>query len=362
MRITGIIREALASAWAAKVSSLLIAIVSAAMCFAALATVGQTAANQAAVQAKLEGAGARVLIVRDMSGQGFINNRTLASVARLSSVERAIALGMPFDSTNGRIGPGGTLVTTWPLHGDLAQAITLVRGRWPLPGEALITATAQARLGLAEPIGYLAWGTNQYPIVGSYVPVPGFEDFATGAVVNDNAVEAGTELRVIIDSISAAGITQSAVLGILAPADAGSVSVQSPLGLAELSQVVGTQLAGFGRNLLWLILGVGGLFVAAVVLADVLVRRRDLGRRRTLGATRGGLTALVVVRAGVCALVGVVIGVVAGWVVTARIGQAPGLDFAVAVGVLATLTAAIVAVLPAMYAARVDPVRVMRTP
>lgn len=61
--------------------------------------------------------------------------------------------------------------------------------------------------------------------------------------------------------------------------------VESPTGLAELTQAVGGQLAGYGRSLLLLILGVGAFFVGTVVLSDILIRRRDLGRRRTLGAT-----------------------------------------------------------------------------
>ena len=72
----------------------------------------------------------------------------------------------------------------------------------------------------------------------------------------------------------------------------------------------------FGRSLLLIILAVGGFFVASVVLADVLVHGRDLGRRRTLGAAR----------------------------------------------VLAILAAVAAAVLPAIFAAVRDPVRVLRTP
>ena len=362
MRLTAIIREALTSAWASKVPSILVAVVSAAMCFVALMTVGQTAANQAAVQASLAGAGGRTLIVRDMTGLGFINERTLSVVNGLSSVDTAIAVAMPFDSTNGRLGPGGTLVTTWPVYGDLSSAVKLLLGRWPAPGEALITASAQAAMGLVAPTGFLAHGTDQYPIVGLYAPLDGFDDFATGAVVNANSAIPANELRVVIGNISAAAATQSAVLQILAPSDPGGVSIQSPLGLSELSQTVGSQLAGFGRSLLLLILGVGGLFVAAVVLADVLVRRRDLGRRRTLGVTRADLVSLVTLRAAVSALIGAVIGSVAAVVVTSRIGYASSVGFATAIAILATLTAAIAALAPAAYAANTDPVRVMRTP
>jgi len=306
-------------------------------------------------------AGGRTLIVRDTSGLGFINQRTLKAVTDLSSVQTAVAVGLTFDATNGRIGPGGTLVSTWPISGDLTTAVRLLAGRWPQPGEALITATAQTDLGLVAPSGYLVHGHDQYPIVGEYAPLDGFEDMS-GAVINDSFASPAGQLRVVIASISQAGSTQSAVLGILAPADAGGVSITSPLGLSQLSQAVDGQLAGAGRSLMLMILGVGGLFVAVVVLADVLIRRRDLGRRRTLGITRADLTCLVTFRAAAAALVGAIIGSGVGMIACTRIGQVPGVDFGAAVAIMATLTAAIAAVIPAAWAAQLDPVQVMRTP
>lgn len=138
--------------------------------------------------------------------------------------------------------------------------------------------------------------------------------------------------------------------------------VESPTGLAELTQAVGGQLAGYGRSLLLLILGVGAFFVGTVVLSDILIRRRDLGRRRTLGATRADLTALVTVRTITPAAIGALVGSLAASVVNASAGYPAPLDFTVAVAVLAVLTASLGALLPAGYAARRDPVNIMRTP
>nr|MCW1079641.1 hypothetical protein [Streptococcus anginosus] len=76
--------------------------------------------------------------------------------------------------------------------------------------------------------------------------------------------------------------------------DPAKLIIRSSVSQAKQGVAVTGQVAGMGRALLILILGVGALFIAAVVLADVLIRRRDLGRRRTLGITRGGLVALVI--------------------------------------------------------------------
>lgn len=363
MRLRSLLKEAAASAWAAKIPALLVAVVAAAMCFAALFTVGANAANQAAVQSSLATAGARTLIVRDATGdQGFINNRTLAAVDALSTTQTSIAVGLAFDSVNGRIGNGGTLVTTWPVHGNLSAAVHLIAGRLPQPGEAIISTPAQTNLGLAEPVGFLSSGTTQYPIVGAFTSVAPFDDMATGAILNANNTATATELRVVIDSIADAPATQTAVLGILAPTDPTKVSLQSPRGLAALTDQVAAQLASHDQATLLLILAVGGLFVAAVVLSDVLVRRRDLGRRRTLGSTRSDLATLVTIRATIPATAGALVGAGAALIATSQTGYQPPLSFAAAIAVLAIITAAAAAIAPAAYAARVDPVKVMRTP
>ena len=363
MRARSLLREAWASAWASKVPTALVAIVVATMCFVALSTVGKAAANEDQIRQRLEAAGARRLSVTDTREGGFINPRTLALVGTLSSVDASVGVGVPYDVTNGRIGPGGTRVAAFPILGDVGQIGRLLRGRWPQPGEALVTVSAQQRLGLAEPVGYVATpDKTSYPIVGAIEVVAPFDDMAQSIIVNAAGEPTARELRVVISSIPDVVATQKAILAILAPADPQGVSIESPAGLAETAQQLGGQLAGFGRSLLLLILGVGAFFVATVVLSDVLVRRRDLGRRRTLGATRADLTTLVTLRTLVPALAGAVLGTGIAAIVNARTGYPTPLVFATAGGVLAVLTALLAALPPATYAAHRDPVNVMRTP
>ena len=100
---------------------------------------------------------------------------------------------------------------------------------------------------------------------------------------------------------------------------------------------------------------------AIVVLADVLIRRRDLGRRRTLGIGRADLVLLVAVRTAAPAVLGAVVGAGTGYAVVVGQGGALGLDFVAGVAVLAALTAVVASLLPAAFAAFRDPVRVMRT-
>lgn len=89
---------------------------------------------------------------------------------------------------------------------------------------------------------------------------------------------------------------------------------------------------------------------------------RDLGRRRTLGITRADLAGIVTLRALATGIAGALLGCVTGWLANLGTGFGTPVDFTVAVGVLATLVAGVAALPPALYAARLDPVTVMRTP
>ncbi len=94
----------------------------------------------------------------------------------------------------------------------------------------------------------------------------------------------------------------------------------------------------------------------------VLVRQRDLGRRRALGADRPTIITLVVTRTLIAATLGALAGTAAAVVITTSSGVRAPAGFIGAVAILALLTAAIAAIPPAAIAAYRDPVAVLRTP
>lgn len=364
MRLGSLLREVLATTWSAKVGSTLMTLVVAGMCFAAIATVGRSASAAAEVTARLEQAGARTLTVVDLTNKGFINRTTVAAIAAIDTVESANGVGAPFDSVNGAVGTGGLRVPTWTLAGDPGSAVEVVRGRTPRPGEAIVSLRTQRRLLLEEPVGFLSTveAGQQFPIVGAYRAAPSLSKLDDGAVVNLSGrdFERKRELVVVIDRTAAASATVQAVMSILAPPEQDDAAVESPTSLANTARDLERDLAVEGRAMLLLILAVGGLFIAAVVLADVLVRRRDLGRRRTLGVTRADLVAMVTTRCLVTGVLGAGAGCVGGIVVNGSIGYPTPALFALGVGALGVLVAAVAALPPAFYAARLDPVEVMR--
>ena len=75
MNLRTLLREAVTAARTSPVPSALVLLVVAAMCFAAVATVGRQAATEAAVAAELSGPGARVLTVTDTGGGVAVDQR-----------------------------------------------------------------------------------------------------------------------------------------------------------------------------------------------------------------------------------------------------------------------------------------------
>lgn len=366
MRMLVLLREALATTWAAKVPAALVTFLVATMCAATLATVGRTAAAEAQLLERLDSAGSRVLVVQDARTSELITPTIVDQAAGLSTSERAVGTLAPVDVVNGVIGQGGTRLPAWGVHGDLADVATLTAGRWPGPGEAVISQSAMRQLGLSEPVGWAALASttlvNDWSIVGAYTAREPFTDYGTGLLYPAPPGRTLDALHVVLTDAKTAQATQSQVLRLIDPPQLDALTITSPVSLAQLQESVTGDLATFGRTLLLGVLGGGALLVAIVTLADVLVRRADLGRRRALGATRGTIVTLVVLRTLAPALLGAALGITAGLITAYRLGAIPPWQFSAGTLILALLAAIAAAVPPALYAATRDPVTILRTP
>ncbi|GAA4883411.1 hypothetical protein AVL62_06000 [Serinicoccus chungangensis] len=368
MRWVLVVREAAATAWASKVPSALVGLLVAVMCAATIATVGRTAAAEQQLTDRLDEAGSRVLAVADARGEGLLPPTVVDQASTLSTVERGVGTLIPVDVVNGVIGQGGTRVPAWGVHGDLAAVADLQAGRWPGPGEAIVTDTAMTQLGMADPFGWVALAStsevDDWSVVGTFTPRDPFGDYAAGVLYVAPADQPVDTLQVVLTDAAAAQTTQASVLALVEPPTPDAVTITSPVSLADLQAQVTGDLAAFGATLLLGVLGGGALLVAIVVLADVLVRRKDLGRRRALGATRATIITLVIGRTLAPAILGAALGVAAGLALAARLGQdtIPPADFTTGTATLALIAATTAAIPPALYAATRDPVRILRTP
>lgn len=363
MKMWMLIREAAIAARVALVPSALVILVVAAMCLASVVTVGRQAATEAALAERLSGPTARTLTITDTGSTGALTGPVITSMTNLHHTQAVIARGAPVDAINGALGAGSPRVAVTEILGTPTSAITLTVGRMPGPGEVIVSDTTATTLGLEQPAGYLeSTDGRQWSIVGGFEAITPFEELEDLAVAGADPTNQ-TPARQIHVTVADRDHVQQVTLAALALADLDPqrTHVARPAALDEANQAITGQIVGLGRSLLLLILGVGAFFVAIVVLADVLIRRRDLGRRRTLGITRPDLITLVTLRTGMPALLGATLGTTAGALIISPTAPVP-IVFCTAVATLALTTAATAAIPPALYAATRDPVEVMRTP
>lgn len=275
MTLRILLRESISAARASRVPTLLVALVVAAMCFTAVATVGRQAAVEAAVAAELTGAQSRTLTVTDATSSAVLDIPTVALLSTLSGTEAVLARDLPVDAVNGALGPGSTRVAVVGIHGTVDSALQITRGRLPGADEVVIPEPMLRTLGLQAPIGYLeAADGTQWAIVGSFAPIPPFTDLATMAVTlpgpTPRAIAGGgvayQQVRVVAASVADVPAVQNATLGLIA-ANPTEISVTSARAAAASEMVTG-QLSGFGRTLLLLILGVGALTCSSVAVTS----------------------------------------------------------------------------------------------
>jgi putative ABC transport system permease protein len=167
---------------------------------------------------------------------------------------------------------------------------------------------------------------------------------------------------VTTDARVVAAVTDT-IRPLISAVDPSAVSITDSEALASLRGTVQDQLGAFGGTLAAGVLTLTGLLVAIVQIALVLLRRKDFGRRRALGATRGLIIALVLIQAVCLAVAGATLGVTASVVALTAIGDPlPGLDYTVAVVALAVCVSVAAAIFPAILASRRDPIKELRVP
>ena len=128
-----------------------------------------------------------------------------------------------------------------------------------------------------------------------------------------------------------------------------------------------------------LTLAIGGVGLANIMLVSVTQRTREIGMLKSIGATRRAILAQFLLEAVAIVTVGGIIGVAAGWAVTTVLGSLPLLgplfhqtngagDIRLRISTFAVVTSTallesiglIAGLLPAIKAARLDPIEALR--
>lgn len=358
-----VIREALASSLAQPVASLLTLVMVVAMCAGIVLTTGRTVGTEQSVLATVDSVGTRSLVVR-AEAQAGLTSDVLERISRLSGVQWAAAFSDASDVDNSRIAEGEKVALRSVWSSDLGK-LGIDAGRFP-PGSAWASEGALASLGLPGGTGSVSTdGGAEVDVVGTAASYEHLSVIGESVLVPMPPSTIGSVGYVIViasEPETVRPLTRS-IGPLLAPTNPEGITVTTSARYADLRAVLEGTLGGFGRGLVILIAGAGAILVGATQYGLVQMRRKDFGRRRALGATRGLIVLLVVCQVLLVATVGALLGTLGSAVLLVIGGHPlPSVEFLVATGTLAIVVAVLAALLPAQRAASRDPQHELRVP
>ena len=366
-RLVALLVDSVVGALAQPLATSTMAFVVLVVCASALVTTGQAAVAEQQVVARIDGTGARLLTVVDESGSGQIVAAGLSVVGAVDAVDWVLGLGVVTDVRNAAYPTDERAVASRPVYGRLPTELAIVAGRAPEVGEAVAGRAAAAALHLADGVGSVvaADGSSTVPVVGIVAgtgPLARLDE--TVLVASEESADAVVRTVYLMARDAADVSTLGAALPHALPAaDPAALAVDAPEGTVALQAVVSGDLGASARRTMLLVLGVGLVVVVVTTYSATSSRRRELGRRRALGATRSALVVAVLTQVAVAGVAGALLGVVAGLVVVYRLsGALPPASFVGGVAGLAVLVAVVGGIVPAVLAARRDPLKILRVP
>ena len=152
----------------------------------------------------------------------------------------------------------------------------------------------------------------------------------------------------------------------LAPTDTADFNVFNQTQLLDAASSISATLTLLLGGIASISLIVGGIGIMNIMLVSVRERTREIGVRKAVGARGRDILAQFLVEALTLSLLGGLIGIVLGLVVSAGIGQLAGWGFVfnpvtIVAAVLFSLAVGVVfGVWPARQAARLDPISALR--
>ncbi|WP_235038063.1 ABC transporter permease [Microbacterium sp. 18062] len=365
MRWNTLIREAAASARSQPVASTLTLLMVTGMVLAVLLTTGRTVGAEQQVLGSIDSVGTRAITIRAEDGAG-ITSDVLNRMAAIEGIEWAGAFSTATDATNTLVADG-TRVPVRYAYGTHLERLGIPQSL-PVPGQlAYASPGALEQFGMADDAGSITLTTGETFGIGGRLDVPDFLSASEPLTLIPVPDAAGTETVNVIVIISAAPelITpvSNAALSVLAAEDPTKVTVQTSETLAQLRGLVQGQLVSFSRGLVLALLAVTGILLAVLLYGLVMMRRKDFGRRRALGATRSSIISLLIAQTLILTTAGITLGTLTGAAILLATGDPwPGISFTAALAILTLLTATLAAIAPAIVASRRDPIRELRVP
>ncbi|MFL6120052.1 ABC transporter permease [Actinophytocola sp.] len=356
--------------------------------------VGIPASSQRALDHQLSALGTNLLraqAVYDQRTQTLppVPEDAAAMAARIGPVQRTSAVA----NTHAKVWrsdripaeqPSG--LTVLAARADLLPAVgaRLAAGHYLTAGTsalpvAVLGDKAATRLGITElrrgePAPTIWLGDRWFTVIGVLAPVPLAPDLERSVLVGWSAARTwlGFDGHPTVVYVRAQESQLEAVREVLAATvfaeNPGRIVVSRPSDALAAKRIAETTFSGLFLGLAGVALLVGGVGVANTMVISALERKREIGLRRALGATRGQVRVQFLTESVVLCLLGGLFGVTAGvlgaasyaasrdWPATVPpVAALGGVGSALVIGVLAGLY-------PAIRAARLTPTEALAAP
>lgn len=354
---------------------------------AMIAVVGISSSSQAQLAATLDRLGTNLLTAAP--GQSFFGEDTplpfeaAGIVGRIGGVDRTAATGTIDDlhayrsaatlktDTNGLVVATASRGLLDVVGGHLARGSWFTDGteRYPV---VVLGAKAAEKLGVRAPGEHVLLGDEVVTVGGILDPVGLAPEIDQSVLIGETAATAlagervhptTVYLRADEDRIDE---VRSVIAGSIRPQAPEEVKVSRPSDALAAKQASDQAFTGLLVGLGSVALLVGGIGVANTMVISVLERRREIGLRRSLGASRPHIRQQFLAEALFLSLLGGLAGVVIGSGVTAAIALGNGWPVSIppvvlAGGLGATLViGALAGLYPAMRAARIPPTEALQ--
>jgi putative ABC transport system permease protein len=349
---------------------------------AMIAVVGISASSRERLDAQLSALGTNLLSLQpgdSVNGAPIpLPADAVARILRIPGVQAASATGQLAEThvyRNSAIDPGltgGIAVAAADLRLLDVVSATVVRGQWLNRATAryptvVLGYDAAQRLGVVGTGGLVWLGGRNVAVVGILGPVALAPELDGAALVGIPAARRtfgfdGHPTAVYERSTDATVPTVRSLLGpSIQPQTPSAVKVSRPSDVLAAKNAADDAFTGLLLALGSIALLVGGIGVANTMVISVLERRREIGLRRALGATRRHIRLQFLAEALMLSTLGGLAGAALGAAVSAAIATANGWTPVIPLPVLAagvaatTLIGGIAGLYPAIRAARTAP-------
>ncbi len=340
------------------VTSALVTVIAAVSTAVILLATAETLQAERTIVDSLETPDLRLVILRDIDGSAGLPPHSPDRIRALSTVEWSIGLGEAEDIA---VFEGATRVPLRALFGMLPTSLRLP----PTfdVGHVVLGEQAIDRIGLDDGLGTVFSPTRFYSVGGKFDVGGPLRFLSAGAVRQANAADQISQIILLVGEVGAIESTVKLAIDAAGASKPGRISVSTPNDIEKLRAAVHGEIGRSGRRLTQVVLAGAGGLLALITSISVLLKRTDLGRRRALGATRGYVLLLVLSQTAITSGVGAIVGAVASHLYRWFSSQAaPAFEFSSAVVVLVTGASILAGLIPAIAAAKSDPIKVLRLP